>query len=195
MQTFQPTTEQDVVDAIAQAASDGRHLEIRGGGSKAEFGAPDRNDDILDLTAFASVIDYDPAELVLTAGAGAPLSVIQALVESENQMLAFEPFDHGPLFGRPAGAATIGGVIGAGVAGSRRISAGSVRDHLLGFKGVSGRGEAFVAGAKVVKNVTGYDLPKLVCGSWGRLVALTEVTLKVLPRGRAMNSVHRMGRL
>lgn len=189
MQTFQPTTEQDVVDAIAQAASDGRHLEIRGGGSKAEFGAPDRNDDILDLTAFASVIDYDPAELVLTAGAGAPLSVIQALVESENQMLAFEPFDHGPLFGRPAGAATIGGVIGAGVAGSRRISAGSVRDHLLGFKGVSGRGEAFVAGAKVVKNVTGYDLPKLVCGSWGRLVALTEVTLKVLPRGREQTTL------
>jgi glycolate oxidase FAD binding subunit len=99
-------------------------------------------------------------------------------------MLAFEPFDHGPVYGRPAGAATLGGTIAAGVSGSRRISAGAARDHLLGFKGVSGRGEAFVAGARVVKNVTGYDLPKVVCGSWGRLAALTEVTVKVLPRGR-----------
>jgi glycolate oxidase FAD binding subunit len=182
--TYQPSTGQDVIDAVQQAIAAGRHLEIRGGGSKASFGAPDRRADLLDMTAFGSVIDYDPAELVLTAGAGAPLSMIQALVASENQMLAFEPFDHGVIYGRPTGAATIGGVLAAGVAGSRRVSAGAARDHLLGFKGVSGQGEAFVAGAKVVKNVTGYDLPKLICGSWGRLVALTEVTLKVLPRGR-----------
>jgi len=181
---FTPSSEADLVDVIRQAGADGGRLEIRGGGSKIDFGAPDRADDILDMTAFGAVIDYDPAELVLTAGAGTPLSVIQALVESENQMLAFEPFDHGVIYGRLHGAATIGGVVAAGVAGSRRVSAGATRDHLLGFKGVSGRGEAFVAGAKVVKNVTGYDLPKLVCGSWGRLVALTEVTLKVLPRPR-----------
>jgi glycolate oxidase FAD binding subunit len=104
-------------------------------------------------------------------------------------MLAFEPFDHGVIYGRLPGAATIGGVVAAGVAGSRRVSAGAARDHLLGFKGVSGRGEAFVAGAKVVKNVTGYDLPKLICGSWGRLVALTEVTLRVLPRGREQTTL------
>jgi glycolate oxidase FAD binding subunit len=97
-------------------------------------------------------------------------------------MLAFEPFDHGPMFSRTEGAATIGGVIAAGVSGSRRLSRGAARDHLLGFKAVSGRGEAFVAGGKVVKNVTGYDLSKLITGSWGRLAALTEVTLKVLPR-------------
>ena len=181
---FTPSSDADLIDVIQQAGAEGRRLEIRGGGSKIDFGAPDRADDILDMTAFSSVIDYDPAELVLTAGAGTPLSVIQALVESENQMLAFEPFDHGVIYGRLNGAATIGGVVAAGVAGSRRVSAGAARDHLLGFKGVSGRGEAFVAGAKVVKNVTGYDLPKLICGSWGRLAALTEVTLKVLPRGR-----------
>jgi glycolate oxidase FAD binding subunit len=125
------------------------------------------------MIAFAGVIDYDPAELVLTVGAGTPMAEIEALVASKNQMLAFEP--HG------APGSTIGGVVAAGVSGSRRVSRGAVRDHLLGFKAVSGRGEAFVGGAKVVKNVTGYDLPKLACGSWGRLFALTEVTLKVLP--------------
>jgi glycolate oxidase FAD binding subunit len=187
--TFRPSTDQEVVDAVQQAAADGRRLEIRGGGSKAPFGAPDRDADLIDMTAFGSVIDYDPAELVLTAGAGTPLTTIQALVASENQMLAFEPFDHGVIYGREGGAATLGGVVAAGVAGSRRVSAGAARDHLLGFKGVSGRGEAFVAGAKVVKNVTGYDLPKLICGSWGRLVALTEVTLKVLPRGREQTTL------
>jgi glycolate oxidase FAD binding subunit len=182
--TLKPSSEHEVIDAIAGASAKGRRLEIRGGGSKTAFGAPERDADILDMSAFAAVIDYDPAELVLTTGAGAPLSVIQDLVASENQMLAFEPFDHAAIYGGPVGRTTIGGVIGAGVAGSRRLSAGAARDHLLGFKGVSGRAEAFVAGAKVVKNVTGYDLPKLMCGSWGRLAALTEVTLKVLPRGR-----------
>ena len=96
-------------------------------------------------------------------------------------MLAFEPFDHGPIFTALTGAATIGGIVAAGVAGSRRLTAGGTRDYVLGFSGASGRGERFTAGAKVIKNVTGYDLPKIVTGSWGRLVALTEITLKVLP--------------
>src|SRR3546814_3051490 len=100
-------------------------------------------------------------------------------------MLAFDPLDHGPIFGRPEGHATIGGIVAAGVAGSQRLSCGSARDHLLGFQAVSGRGEALRAGARVVKNVTGYDLPKLAAGSWGRLFAMTEVTLKVLQIGRA----------
>jgi glycolate oxidase FAD binding subunit len=109
---------------------------------------------------------------------------VQALVAAQGQMLAFEPFDHGPVFGRPPGAATIGGVVAAGVSGSQRLALGGARDHLLGLRGVSGRGEAFVSGAKVVKNVTGYDLPKLMAGSWGRLAAITELTLKVLPAPR-----------
>ncbi len=172
-----------MIDAVADAARTQTKLEIRGGGSKADIGAP-RQATMLDMSGFDAVIDYDPAELVLTAGAGVPLADIQALVAAQNQMLAFEPFDYGPILGHLPGACTIGGVIGAAVAGSRRLSRGSARDHFLGFKGVSGRGEAFVGGAKVVKNVTGYDLPKIVCGSWGRLVALTEVTLKVLPHSR-----------
>jgi glycolate oxidase FAD binding subunit len=104
-------------------------------------------------------------------------------------MLAFEPFDHAPLFGRTEGSATLGGVVAAGVCGSRRLSRGGTRDHLLGFKAVSGRGEAFVGGGKVVKNVTGYDVPKVMAGSWGRLAALVEVTLKVLPRPQVSRSL------
>lgn len=180
---IQPQTAQDLCDAVADAMRDGTRLEIRGGGSKAAIGAP-RQARIVSMAAMAGVIDYDPAELVLTARAGTPLAEIEALVAGERQMLAFEPFDHGPLFGQPTGAATIGGVVAAGVAGSRRVTAGSARDHLLGFTAVSGRGESFVAGAKVVKNVTGYDLPKLMAGSWGRIGAMTELTLKVLPSPR-----------
>jgi glycolate oxidase FAD binding subunit len=170
---MRPESVKDLVEIVAGAAASGRKLEIVGGGTRAEIGAP-RQVERLDMTGFSGVIDYDPAELVLTVGAGTPLSEIEALVASKNQMLAFEPC------GAPG--STIGGVIAAGVSGSRRVSRGAVRDHLLGFKAVSGRGEAFVGGAKVVKNVTGYDLPKLAAGSWGRLFAMTEVTLKVLPR-------------
>jgi glycolate oxidase FAD binding subunit len=153
---------------------------IEGGGSKAFMGRPVEAQ-TLSMQAIAGIVDYDPAELVLTARPGTPLAEITSLVESRGQMLAFEPFDHGALFAAPP-RATIGGVVAAGVAGSRRLSAGGARDHLLGFQAVSGRGEAFIAGAKVVKNVTGYDLPKLAAGSWGRLFAMTELTLKVLPR-------------
>lgn len=165
------------------AAGDGP-FRLRGGGSKDAIGAPSEAA-VIDMRGFAGVVDYDPPELVLTVGAGTPLAEIQALVAGEGQMLAFEPFDHAALLGGTPGQATIGGVIASGVAGPARLSRGAARDHLLGFTGVSGRGERFVAGAKVVKNVTGYDLPKLVTGSWGRLVAVTELTLKVLPAPRA----------
>lgn len=176
-----PSCEDDIAELIADAIRAGDPLAITGGGSKADVGRPVAAAP-LDMSGFTGIVDYDPAELVLTVRPGTPLAHVEALLEAERQMLAFDPFDHGPLFGRPVGTATIGGVIAAGVAGSRRLSAGGARDHLLGFRAVSGRGEPFVAGAKVVKNVTGYDLPKLVAGSWGRLCAVTELSLKVLPR-------------
>jgi glycolate oxidase FAD binding subunit len=119
---------------------------------------------------------------VLTVEPGVKLADIEALLAQHNQMLAFEPWDFAETSGGESGRSTIGGMIGAGLAGSRRISAGSVRDHVLGFHAVNGRGEAFKAGGRVVKNVTGYDLPKLIAGSWGQLCVLTQVTLKVLPR-------------
>ncbi|MDQ0464970.1 glycolate oxidase FAD binding subunit [Caulobacter ginsengisoli] len=174
-----PNSVQDLCDLFRAGGT----FEIRGGGSKAEIGAP-REAQLVSTAGLAGVIDYDPAELVLTVGAGTPLAEIQALVASENQMLAFDPFDHGPLFGRPAGAATIGGVIAAGVSGSQRLALGAARDHLLGFEAVSGRGERFIGGARVVKNVTGYDLPKVMAGSWGRLGVMTQLTLKILPAPR-----------
>jgi glycolate oxidase FAD binding subunit len=179
--SFCPATEADFAAAVSDAAALGAKLSIRGGGSKAPVGRQVEVP-VLDTGACSGVVDYDPPELVLTVRPGTLLADVEALVASERQMLAFEPFDHGPIFGQPAGAATIGGVIAAGVSGSRRLSAGGARDHVLGLRAVSGRGEVFVAGAKVVKNVTGYDLPKLAAGSWGRLFVMTEMTLKVLPR-------------
>jgi glycolate oxidase FAD binding subunit len=176
-----PSTVDELREVIAEAAHHRAKLAITGGGSKAAIGAP-TDARRLDMTGFGGVIDYDPAELVLTVGVATHLAEVQALVAEHHQMLPFDPFDHGAVLGMPEGCATIGGVVAAGVAGSLRLSQGGARDHLLGFKAVSGRAESFVAGARVVKNVTGFDLSKLMAGSWGRLAALTEVTLKVLPR-------------
>lgn len=178
-----PADEVELCEAIMSAATKRERLAIHGGSSKRDVG---RLVDAtrLDMSTFTGIVDYDPHELVLTARAGTPLADIQKLVAEQGQMLAFDPFDHGPLFGRPAGQSTIGGVVAAGAAGSQRLAFGGVRDHLLGCRAVSGRGELFVSGAKVVKNVTGFDIPKLLAGSWGRLAAITELTLKVLPAPR-----------
>jgi len=187
--SMRPETAAQLADLFRWATSEHSPLEIRGGGTKAEIGQPGRQGAVVDMRAFADVIDYDPGELVMTIGAGARLADVEKLLRDNGQMLAFDPIDHGPLFGKPAGEATIGGVIAANIAGSRRLSAGCARDHMLGFEGVSGRGELFKAGGRVVKNVTGYDLARLMVGSWGRLVALTTVSLKVLPRPETEASV------
>jgi glycolate oxidase FAD binding subunit len=118
----------------------------------------------------------------LTARAGTPIAEIEALVASRGQQLAFEPMDYAPLLGSGTGGGTIGGVLAANLSGPRRIKAGAARDHFLGVAAVSGRGETFKSGGRVVKNVTGYDLCKLIAGSWGTLAAMTEVTIKTLPR-------------
>jgi glycolate oxidase FAD binding subunit len=181
---LEPGNARELAELVADAAARGRKLELRGGGTRAGFGAP-REAEIVSLAGLTGVVDYDPAELVLTVRAGTLLSDVQALVASEGQMLAFEPWGEQ--------GATIGGTVAAGVAGSRRVTAGSARDHLLGLTAVSGRGEVFVAGAKVVKNVTGYDLPKLMAGSWGRIGAMIELTLKVLPRPREVTTLAARG--
>jgi len=177
-----PRDERDICDAVAHASASGEALEIAGGGTKRGIGRPQRETLILSTLGLNKVIDYDPAELVLTVEPGARLADIEAMLAERNQMLAFEPFDFARVTGGEPGRSTIGGVVCAGFAGSRRVSAGSVRDHLLGFHAVNGRGEAFKAGGRVVKNVTGYDLSKLMAGSWGQLAVLTQLTLKVLPR-------------
>jgi glycolate oxidase FAD binding subunit len=184
MEVLRPESAGGLREIVAEAAASRTPIEIAGGGSKRAIGAPTMANRIVDVRSLNGIIDHDPAELVITVAAGTPLRDVEAALEREQQMLAFEPFDHGPLFGRPAGNSTIGGVIAANVSGSRRISAGAARDHLLGFSAVSGHGELFRAGGAVVKNVTGFDLPKLMAGSWGTLAVLTEVTLRLLPRPR-----------
>lgn len=186
---LRPRDSADLEELIRAAATSVRRLAIRGGGSKDGIGVPEPDAALLDMRGFSGVIDYDPAELVLTAGAGTPLGDVQALLAANKQMLAFEPYDHGPLFGRAVGTATLGGVLAAAVAGSQRLTQGAARDHLLGFEAVSGRGERFIAGGRVVKNVTGYDLPKLAAGSWGRLFAMTQVTVKVMPAPREQRTL------
>jgi len=172
----------DVENAVQWALAEGKTLEVRGHGSKRAIGRPPQTDLALDLSAHAGVTLYEPAELVLSAKAGTPLSEIEALLAAKGQRLGFEPMDCGQLLGSTVGRGTIGGTIAANLSGPRRLTAGAARDHLLGFAAVSGRGETFKSGGRVVKNVTGYDLCKLMAGSWGTLAALTEVTLKTLPK-------------
>ena len=179
--TFKPETTKQAAEAVRWALSEGEPLDVTGSGSKRGLGRPMQTAYTLDLSGLAGVVAYEPEELVLTAGAGTPMAVILPMLAEKRQQLAFEPQDLGPLFGRPAGQGTLGGVLACGLAGPRRISAGSARDHALGMEGVNGRGEVYKAGGKVVKNVTGYDVPKLMAGSFGTLTALTEVTVKVLP--------------
>ena len=170
------------VEAVVRAAIAGEQpLEIVGHGTKRMVGQPMATNALLDLSALNAVKSYEPNELIITVEAGAPLADVQSLIDSKNQRFAFEPMNTAPLLGAP-GTGTIGGMIAAGLAGPRRIQAGAARDHLLGAHAVSGFGDSFKAGGRVVKNVTGYDLCKLLAGSWGTLAVVTEVTLKVMPR-------------
>jgi glycolate oxidase FAD binding subunit len=182
---FKPNHPRDVEAAVQWAIAGGKSLEIVGHGSKRLFGRPAQYDATIDVSGMAGVTLYEPQELVLSARAGTPLADITALLASKGQELAFEPMDYGPLFGGKPGRGTIGGILAANVSGPRRIRAGAARDHVLGAVAVSGRGETFRSGGRVVKNVTGFDLCKLLTGSWGTLGILTEVTLKVLPRAPA----------
>ena len=178
---IKPRDAKELRQAVEWALNDGVTLDVRGQGSKLALGKPMRCDQVLDLSGLSGVVDYAPEELVVTLRAGTPLSEVEALLAQRNQMLAFEPPDLGPLLGREAGQGTLVGAVMGNLAGSRRVSAGAARDHLLGFSGVNGRGEAFKSGGKVMKNVTGYDLYKLLAGSWGTLAVLDEVSVKVLP--------------
>jgi glycolate oxidase FAD binding subunit len=171
----------DVEQAVRAAIASEQPLEIIGHGSKRLIGQPMATNAVLDLSALNAVSSYEPNELIITVQAGAPLADVQSLIDAKNQQFAFEPVNTARLLGAPE-IGTIGGMIGAGLAGPRRIKAGGARDHLLGAAAVSGFGDSFKTGGKVVKNVTGYDLCKLLAGSWGTLAVMTEVTLKVMPR-------------
>ena len=171
----------DVEQVVRAAIASEQPLEIIGHGTRRQIGQPMATNAVLDISALNAVSAYEPNELIITVQAGAPLADVQSLINSKNQQFAFEPADTSALLG-VSGSGTIGGMIGAGLAGPRRIKAGGVRDHLLGAHAVSGFGDSFKTGGRVVKNVTGYDLCKLLTGSWGTLAVMTEVTLKVMPR-------------
>lgn len=175
-ETHSPASEMELAETITSNAP----FAVCGTGARSALGRPMSDLPVLSLARFRGVELYEPEELILEAGAATPLSEVQRRLAARNQMLAFEPPDFSRLLGvRNAG--TLGGVLATGFAGPRRIKAGSVRDHVLGVRGVTGRGEIFGAGARVMKNVTGYDVPKLLAGSWGTLAAITRVTFKVLP--------------
>jgi glycolate oxidase FAD binding subunit len=184
-----PRDDKDVAAAIKWALAQGKTLEIIGQGSKREIGRAAQWDLTLDMSGLSGVSLYEPEELVLSARAGTPLIEIEALLAARGQELAFEPMDYGPILGRAPGQGTLGGALAANLSGPRRVKAGAARDHFLGVCAVSGRGEIFKSGGRVVKNVTGYDLCKLLAGSWGTLAAMTEVTVKVLPRAETEATV------
>jgi len=191
---MRPESADQVAEAVRTAIVESRRLDVTAGGTKAGWGRPTDADTRLDLAGLAGGLLYEPEELVLTARPGTPLAEIEALLAERRQHLAFEPPDLSLLFGCDAAAprsnvggtlANVGGTLGGAffcnLAGPRRIKAGAARDHILGFQAVSGRGECFKAGGRVVKNVTGFDLSKLIAGSFGTLAAVTELTVRALP--------------
>ncbi len=152
-------------------------LLVRGGGSKYFYGNPsaNANNNVLDVTAYSGIIDYEPTELVVTACAGTRLADLQAVLDQHGQMLAFEP----PYFGSNA---TLGGCVAAGLSGPRRAYAGAIRDFVLGVRMLDGQGNDLRFGGQVMKNVAGYDVSRLMVGAMGTLGVLLEVSLKVLPK-------------
>jgi glycolate oxidase FAD binding subunit len=182
-----------VETVVRDALTSGQPLEIVGHGTKRAIGHACLTNAMLDLSALNGVTSYEPHELVLTVQSGASLAELQALLATRHQEFAFDPMNTASLFGTPQKLGTVGGMIASGLAGPRRVKAGGVRDHLLGLHAVSGFGESFKAGGRVVKNVTGYDLCKLVAGSWGTLAVMTEVTLKVMPRAETETTLVLVG--
>ncbi|MGH6954797.1 MAG: FAD-binding protein, partial [Alphaproteobacteria bacterium] len=178
---LKPSAPDEVAEIVRAALAERRPLEVVGGGTKRALGRASDGGAVLDLSELTGIELYEPAELVLSAGAGTLLSEIEARLAANGQQFAFEPPDYGRLLGALSGGQTIGGAVACNLAGPRRVKAGAARDHFLGVKAVSGRGEAFKAGGRVVKNVTGYDICKLLAGSYGTLAVMTSLTLRVSP--------------
>jgi glycolate oxidase FAD binding subunit len=171
------TTLDALRERVRVAVTQRQPLRIRGGGTKDFYGGT-LTGAVLDTRAHAGIVAYEPTELYVTARCGTPLAELERTLESENQMLAFEPPHYGD-------GATVGGMVAAGLAGPRRVQAGAVRDFVLGVELIDGQARPLRFGGRVMKNVAGYDVSRLMCGSLGTLSLLTEVTLKVMPRPAA----------
>lgn len=192
-----------LIDAVRQAGADGRVLRLRGSGSK-DFWGQSLTGDVLDTRGYRGIVSYEPSELVVTVRCGTPLAELEAALAEKGQCLAFEP----PHFGQGSeNGATVGGMVAAGLSGPARATAGAVRDYVLGARFINGLGEHLTFGGQVMKNVAGYDVSRLMAGSWGTLGLITEVSLKVLPvapaeatlmmaglaQGPALDLLHRWG--
>ena len=180
MREMKPGNAAEVTDAVLTAIAEKSPMELVGSATLNSIGRPSGTLSRLDLSGLAGLILYEPEELVLSALPGTTRGEIETLLSSHRQMLAFEPPNLTRLLASNAGG-TLGGMVATNLSGPRRVKSGALRDYVLGFAGVSGRGKSFRCGGRVMKNVTGYDLPKLMTGSWGTLAALNEVTLKVSP--------------
>ena len=178
-----PQTEAELAEIITQAQGP---LRVEGGGTRPIGGAS--NGARLSTSEMTGIEFYEPGALTLVVRAGTPVAEVEAALDAEGQRLAFEPMDHRGLL-ETQGTPTIGGVVAANVSGPRRVQAGACRDFLLGVRFVDGQGRVVRNGGRVMKNVTGYDMVKLMAGSYGTLGVLTEVALKVLPRPRATGTL------
>ncbi len=178
MQTVSPSSPAELAAVIVQANTDRLRLAVRGSGSRPTY-QPASADACLDVSRLTGEIVHDPAELMLTAPAATQMAEIAPLLAAAGQCLAFEPPSPDAIWGRGSG--TLGGAVACGLSGPRRPFAGAARDHVLALSGVTGAGERFNAGGKVLKNVTGFDLPRLLTGSRGSLAVLTEVTVRLAP--------------
>ena len=182
MQSFvKPATEWELQRTLAEASGGRTPVETIGAGSKRLFGRPMQTALTIATSSLTGVRLYEPTELVMSARAGTPLTRIESELAAQGQMLAFEPIDLAPVAGGAVGQGTIGSVFATNISGSRRVAAGAARDHLLGIQAVTGNGQTFRSGGRVMKNVTGYDVARMLTGSWGTLAVLTEVTFKVQP--------------
>ena len=179
--TEYPQNEREVATLIRKFYKSNIPIELIGSGSKRKIGKTLQCAKTLNLSKLNGIIEYLPEELYIKVKAGTSIKAIEQELKKNNQQLVFEPIDFGYFLNGESDYGTAAGQVACNISGSRRFKVGSVRDHVLGFRGVNGRGEIIKSGGVVVKNVTGYDLSKLICGSYGTLVALTEITFKVLP--------------
>lgn len=180
-QLVRPATDRELGNLLADASANRTPIEVMGAGSKRAVGRPSQAAVSLTTSSLAGISLFEPTELVISARTGTPLSRVEAELAAHGQMLAFEPIDLGPVLGIEPGHTTMGAVLATNLSGARRVASGAVRDHALGLQAVSGAGQLFKAGGRVMKNVTGVDLTRGLSGSWGTLAVLTEVTFKVMP--------------
>jgi glycolate oxidase FAD binding subunit len=186
---YKPSDEKEAANFIKEIYKKNLPIEIIGSNSKNFIGNKLQCAKVLDLSSLSGIVEYFPEELYIKVKACTPISLIEEALEKNNQQLAFEPIDFGYIKALKSNKGTAAGQLSCNFSGSRRFKVGSIRDHVLGFRGINGKGDIIKSGGIVVKNVTGYDLSKLVTGSFGTLVALTEITFKVLPKKDSINTI------